>query len=83
MTTCFAHAAKLHFYDALMTQPFGLLLFFGTVLAIPLSVLLAYRQVPWADIATSRAAKRITKLTLILWLLGWGGKLLLLHQTFH
>ncbi len=71
LTTCFAYAAKLHFHAALLTQPFGLLAFFLTVILIPLSGWLIYRRVPWQQVITSRAAKTGTGLLLVLWVLGW------------
>ncbi len=71
LTTCFAYAAKLHFHEALITQPFGLLAFFLTVMLIPLSGWLLYRRVPWQNVITSRAAKNGAGLLLVLWVLGW------------
>ncbi|HZS07824.1 MAG TPA: DUF2752 domain-containing protein [Blastocatellia bacterium] len=71
LTTCFAHAARLHFYEALVTQPFGLLAFFITLSLIPLSCWLAYRRVPWPSVVGSRAMKSVMGLLLALWLIGW------------
>ncbi|HWQ36604.1 MAG TPA: DUF2752 domain-containing protein [Blastocatellia bacterium] len=79
MTTSFAHAAKLHFYDALVAQPFGLLLFFLTVLLVPLSLWLAYRRFPWQSLTAARAAKPLLWLTAMLWLSAWIYKIAAMH----
>ncbi len=71
LTTSFAHAAKLHFYHALLTQPFGLLAFGLTVLLIPLSVYLMHAQVPWARVIHARGANAVTYTLLALYLMGW------------
>lgn len=75
LTTSFAHAARLHFYEALVTQPFGLLAFFLTLLVIPLTLWLAWRKVSWQQFITSRAAKRMMFVVLALWMTGWAYKL--------
>jgi len=79
LTTSFAHAAKLHFYDALLAQPFGLLLFFLTVLLVPLSCWLAYRRIPWHRLTAARAAKPLLWLMAALWLTAWFYKIAALH----
>lgn len=79
LTTSFAHAAKLHFYDALLAQPFGLLLFFLTVLFVPLSLWLAYRGIPWHRLTAARAAKPLLWLCAALWLTAWIYKLAAMH----
>jgi hypothetical protein len=71
MTTSFAHAARLHFYEALITQPFGLMMFFMTALLIPLSCWLAFSGASWERIAAARLMRRALFALLILWLLGW------------
>lgn len=71
LTTSFAHAAKLHFYEALLAQPFGLLAFCLTALLIPLSVYLIYAQMPWARLIRARHANIVVYTLLALYLLGW------------
>lgn len=79
LTTSFAHAAKLHFYDALIAQPFGLLLFFLTVLFVPLSLWLAYRRIAWQSLTEARTAKPLLWLLGALWLSAWIYKIAAMH----
>jgi len=74
LTTSFAHAARFHFAAALTTQPFGLLAFILTVLAIPLCGWLSYRRVAWADVLRAPLSRAMTYLLLGLFLLGWAYK---------
>jgi len=71
LTTSFAHAAKLHFYEALVTQPFGLLAFFLTILLILLSSYLLYRRIPWQRVIHTRLANVMMYVLLALYLIGW------------
>lgn len=71
LTTSFAHAAKLHFYHALLTQPFGLLAFCLTIMLIPLSVYLMRTRVPWARVIHARYANAVIYTLLALYLMGW------------
>jgi hypothetical protein len=75
LTTSFAHATRLHFYEALTTQPFGLLAFFLTVLLIPLSCYLLYARVPWRRIIQARGANLLVYALLVFYLIGWVYKL--------
>src|SRR5262249_31354400 len=47
LTTSVAHAARLQFYEAIITQPFGLLVFVLAVLSVPLSIYCVRRRLPW------------------------------------
>src|ERR671923_1925965 len=47
LTTSFAHAARLEFLSSLTIQPFGLIAFCLTLLAIPISIFFIRRQIPW------------------------------------
>lgn len=76
LTTSFAHAAKWHFYEALLAQPFGLFAFCLTVLLIPLSVYLMYTQVPWGRLIRARRANTVVYTLLALYLLGWVYKII-------
>jgi len=51
LTTSVAHAARFHFYEAMITQPFGLVVFFFAVLSVPLSLYFIHRRVPWSRIS--------------------------------
>lgn len=76
LTTSFAHAARLHFYQALITQPFGLIAFCLTVLSIPLSLYLIRRRIAWADFIHARGINAVLYVLLALYLLSWVYKLL-------
>lgn len=71
LTTSFAHAAHLKFYDALLTQPVGLLTFLLTVACIPFLLFLLARRVRWDDLIHSRAADRMMRVMIALYALGW------------
>jgi len=86
MTTTFAHLAHFHLVDAFFTQPFGLVLFSGTVI---------FALVGWADVATGRGflertlarilrRERTVALTLLFGMAGgWIYKMVTMHpQVF-
>jgi hypothetical protein len=76
LTTSFAHATRLHLYEAFVTQPFGLLACAVTLLLIPTVGLLMYRRVPWMRVATGRATRRMLLVLLMLYLSGWAYKII-------
>lgn len=76
LTTSFAHAARLHFYQALITQPFGLVAFCLTIVSIPLSLYLLHRRTTWADFIHARGSNALLYALLALYLLSWIYKLL-------
>ena len=53
MTTSFAWAARMDFWQAFLANPFGLLLFFGTVALIPACIFLVWRRIPLRQITES------------------------------
>jgi hypothetical protein len=59
LTTSFAHAARLDFLAALITQPFGLLAFCLTVLSIPASLYFMRHRMPWSEIIHLSIINRI------------------------
>lgn len=71
LTTSFAHAARLHLYQAFITQPFGLVAFGLTVLGIPLCILLMQRQIAWKDAIHARGVDVVLYLLLAAYLLSW------------
>jgi hypothetical protein len=79
LTTSFAHAARLQFYDALVTQPFGLGVFFLTVLFIPLSCYLIYRRVPAERILYGRWSNPVLYTLVVLYSLGWIYKIIVMR----
>ncbi|MBS1807887.1 MAG: DUF2752 domain-containing protein [Acidobacteria bacterium] len=78
MTTCFAHAAKFHFAEALAAQPFGLLVFFLAVFLIPATMYLLRVRVPVKSIVLSSFVRQSVPVLLGLYLLGWTYKLAVL-----
>jgi hypothetical protein len=75
LTTSLAHAARFHFFEAFITQPFGLLAFFIAVLLIPLLCYLLYRRVPWQRFIGARGANVAMYTLIALYLLAWAYKI--------
>ncbi len=71
MTTSFAHTVRLHFYEAFITQPFGLLACLITMALIPLSFLLMQRRVPWMKVLTARGSNAVMYVLVALFVLAW------------
>ena len=75
LTTSFAHTVRFHFYEAFITQPFGLVACLITAALIPLCCLLMYRRVPWLKTLTMRGADIFLYVMIVLFLAGWGYKI--------
>ena len=71
MTTSFAHTVRLHFYEAFITQPFGMLACVLMALLIPLSFVLMQRRVSWMKLMTARGSDAVMYALLALFLAGW------------
>ena len=71
MTTSFAHTIRLHFYEAFITQPFGMLACVLMALLIPLSFVLMQRRVSWMKLMTARGSDAVMYALLALFLAGW------------
>jgi len=71
MTTSFAHTVRLQFYEAFMTQPFGMLTCVLMALLIPVSFVLMRRRVSWMKLLTARGSNAVMYGTLILFALAW------------
>jgi hypothetical protein len=71
LTTSVAHAARFHFYESIITQPFGLVIFISAVLSIPLSICFIYRRVPWAILKRLRGGKLAIYSMIALFILSW------------
>jgi hypothetical protein len=76
LTTSFAHAARLDFFSSLITQPFGLIAFFLTVIAIPLSIFLSRRRISWSELMQARIVKRLTYVAIAFYVLSWFYKII-------
>lgn len=75
-TTTFAFSVRLRFWEALQTQPFGVLVFLGFAFAVPLGVAVGWRRFSVLHATDSWPWWRILGLTMLLYLAGWGYKLL-------
>jgi len=82
LTTSVAHAARLHFYEAVITQPFGLVVFLIAALAVPLSIYFIYRRIPWSRLAGLRGWKLASYLMIALFLLSWLYKIAAMKGLF-
>jgi hypothetical protein len=82
LTTSFAHAARLHFYEALIAQPFGLILFCLTALSVPLSLYLIYTRVSGARLFYSARFNKAMYIMIALYLLGWLYKIAAMKWLF-
>lgn len=73
-TTTFTLAAHGRLLRAFINQPFGLLLFVGTVLAVPIGVVGATKGVSWLLLMDRLPLGRIVLVTFLLWGAAWGYK---------
>ncbi|MCI0389516.1 MAG: DUF2752 domain-containing protein, partial [Acidobacteria bacterium] len=82
LTTSVAHAARLHFYESVITQPFGLVVFISAVLGIPLSIYFIYRRVPWSKLNRLRGRNLVIYLMIALFILSWLYKIAAMKGLF-
>ncbi len=82
LTTSVAHAARLHFYESVITQPFGFVVFLIAILSIPLSIYFIYRRVPWPKLGDLRGGKFAAYLMIALFLLSWLYKIAVMKGLF-
>ncbi|MEP7337375.1 MAG: DUF2752 domain-containing protein [Acidobacteriota bacterium] len=80
LTTSFAHAARLHFYQAFLTQPFGLIAFCLTVASIPIFAHLIRRRVAWQEAIRARGVHVMFYLLLGIYLLSWLYKIMMVRN---
>ena len=71
LTTSVAHAAHLQFFQSIVTQPFGFIVFLFALLSIPFSLFFIYRRIPLSALADIRGRKFVVGLTLAIFLLSW------------
>ncbi len=81
-TTSVTHSARLHFYEAFITQPFGLIVFFGAALSIPLSLYLIHRRIPWSRLNELRGWNFVMYALLAIFLLSWLYKIAAMKGLF-
>jgi hypothetical protein len=82
LTTSVAHATRLHFYESIITQPFGFVVFISAVLSVPLSICFIYRRVPWAALNRLRGGKLAIYSMIALFILSWLYKMAAMKGLF-
>jgi hypothetical protein len=76
LTTSFAYAARFEFFSSLITQPFGLIAFFLTILSIPFSIFLSRRRIPWSEFMQAQIVKRLIYVAIAFYVLSWFYKII-------
>lgn len=82
LTTSVAHAARLHFYESVITQPFGLVVFISAVLSIPLSIYFIHCRVPRSKLNHWRGRNLLLYLMIALFILSWLYKIAAMEGFF-
>jgi uncharacterized protein DUF2752 len=77
LTTSFAFAAKLDFLSSLTIQPFGLIAFCLTFLAIPISIFLIRRRISWHELMPRPNFDRLIYLMIAFYILSWFYKIII------
>jgi hypothetical protein len=80
LTTSVAHAARLQFYQAFLTQPFGLIVFCLTVTCIPAFAYLIRRRISWREAIQLRGVHTLFYLLLTIYLLSWVYKIVMVKM---
>jgi hypothetical protein len=81
-TTCFALGARFHLFEAIVTQPFGFLVFCMTIVSIPVSALLIYRRIAWTRLLCMRETNIAIYVLLALFMLGWLYKIIIMKSVY-
>lgn len=71
LTTSFAHSARLQFYQAFITQPFGVLAFILTVVSIPLFIYLLRRRIAWSNAIHAKGVDWLVYFLIAVYLMSW------------
>jgi hypothetical protein len=71
LTTSFAHAARLHFVQAFLAQPFGLIAFLLTVISIPWLIFLIRNRISLSQLMGERWVKPTGYALIAAYFLGW------------
>jgi hypothetical protein len=82
LTTSVAHAARLHFYESIITQPFGFVIFISAALSIPLSIYFMRRRVPLSKINGLPGRNPLVYSMLALFILSWLYKIVVMKGLF-
>lgn len=77
LTTSFALAARFEFFSSFTTQPFGLIAFFLTICALPLSLLLIRRRISWSEATQFPIFNRMAYFMIALYILSWFYKIII------
>lgn len=83
LTTSFAWAIRLHFWNAFLANPFGILMFLGTVLLIPTSIVLLWRRISFRRITEGAHFTRAIYGATGLYFASWIFKLAEFHFAGH
>ena len=81
LTTSFAHSARLHFYQAFTTQPFGPIAFFLAIASIPFFIFLIRRRIPWNEFIRAKGLDRLIYVLIAMYLLSWVYKIAAIKLT--
>jgi hypothetical protein len=82
LTTSVAHAVRLHFFESVVTQPFGFVVFLTASLSIPVSIYLVYRNIPYSKLANFRGKNFVISLLIALFLFSWLFKIAVMKGIF-
>jgi hypothetical protein len=83
LTTCFAWAIRFQFWRAFLANPFGILVFLGTVSLIPASIYLLWRRISFRRITESAHFCKALYAGSALYFLSWVFKLASFHYAGH
>ena len=83
MTTSFAYAIRLEFWNAFLANPFGLAAFFVTVAMIPAAVFLLWRGISFRRITESRRFTKAVHAGTVFYFLSWMFKIAEFHLAGH
>jgi hypothetical protein len=75
MTTCFAWAIRLQFRKAFFANPFGILVFLGTVSLIPMAIVLLWRRISFRRITEHAWFNKTIYASTVLLFVSWVFKL--------
>lgn len=75
MTTCFAWAVRFQFRRAFLANPFGILVFLGTVSLIPTAMVLLWRGISFRQITNHAWFNKAVYTSTVLLALSWVFKL--------
>jgi hypothetical protein len=79
LTTSFAWAIRFHFWNAFLANPFGILMFLGTVSLIPVSIVLLWRRISFRRITECDQFCKVMYAASALYVASWVFKLAEFH----